>query len=361
MEQSETKTRRPGLSGIMRACNEGRFIGTSIDCVIDALDELIIVYNSCTDDTEVILKQKIEQYGDKIKTYPYNHKIYFSNLTPEEYDYAVSLPDDSPELFCNQCNFVLDHTSYLYAVIIDPDQFYFADEVKKWRLACMGVNAECKIMQRVTAQLFRYWFALYRRISLKTGKVCSVLMPDWLVNLCASSYIAYGRKMLAEGKASIAWSGINVYVEDENVFVPYDFQNVHPPYNGEGDHVLFRISPETRFRKYLVPGNKTKVLESMYNPYPMIFAGPMWFHLHANRDYCAKKVSKMKQENPDLFVDADKFTYFSYKDSMKHMRNGIPTLFQQTLFLLVHKIGMPTVRRNLKLLRPYILKAVSKN
>ena len=43
---------------------------------------------------------------------------------------------------------------------------------------------------------------------------------------------------------------------------------------------------------------------------------------------------------------------------MKLMRNGIPTLFQRTLFLLVHKMGMPAVKRNLKQLRPYILQAI---
>ena len=47
---------RPGLTGFMRAKNEGRFIGVCIDSVIDALDELIVVYNDCTDDTEAVLR-----------------------------------------------------------------------------------------------------------------------------------------------------------------------------------------------------------------------------------------------------------------------------------------------------------------
>ena len=105
-----------------------------------------------------------------------------------------------------------------------------------------------------------------------------------------------------------------------------------------------------------MPGDKTKVLEFFNNPYPMFFSGPMWFHLHANRDYCIDKVSKMKQENPELFVPVDDFLTYSYNDSLKKMKNGIPTLFQRTLFLLVHKLGMPSVRRNLSLLRPIILR-----
>lgn len=351
----------PGLSGIMRAKNEGRFIGTCIDCIIDSLDELVVVYNECTDNTEAILKSKVEKYGDKLKIYRYNHKVLFSNLTPEEYKYAVSLPEDSPELFCTQCNLSLDNISYQYVVIIDPDQFYFADEVKKWRDVCRGGNVKLNILESITAQLFMGWFSLYRFLSLKAGKVCNWLLPEWLVRMCVPSYIEYGRMMLQKGKMAIAWSGINVFVEEDKVFIPYDYRNIHPPYNGEGDHVLLKVSAKTRFEKYLIPGDKTKVLEHLNNPYPMIFAGPMWFHLHANRDYCAAKVSDMKRENPDLFIDADKFVDFSYKDSMKRMHNGIPTLFQRTLFLLVHKMGMPVVRKNLKQLRPYILQAVKKN
>ena len=33
------KSLRLGLSGIIRAKNEGRFIGSCIDCIIDSLDE----------------------------------------------------------------------------------------------------------------------------------------------------------------------------------------------------------------------------------------------------------------------------------------------------------------------------------
>lgn len=358
MYSGKQKSLLPGLSGLMRAKNESQFIGTCIDTVIDALDELIVVYNDCTDETEAILRMKVKQYGDKLKIYPFNHKVLVSNLTPEEYEYVVSLPEDSPRLHCTQCNYALDHASYQYAVKIDPDQIYFADEVKKWRDVCGGKNISVNILQKTVGQCFRLWFSFYRRVSVKSGRVCTFLMPNWFVRLCAQSYIAYSRKMLQKGKVSIAWSGINVFVENDKIFIPYDYKNVHPPYNGEGDLVLFKVSNETRFTRYLVPGDKTKVLEHMNNPYPMIFAGPMWFHLHANRDYCEAKVSEMKRENPELFVEADEFMNFSYKDSMKRMRNGIPTLFQRTLFLLVHKMGMPAVKRNLKQLRPYILQVI---
>ena len=355
MHNERIKSLRPGLTGFMRAKNEGRFIGVCIDSVIDALDELIVVYNDCTDDTEAVLREKVKQYGGKVRIYAFNHRIYFNNLTPEEYDYALSLPENSPHLFCTQSNAALDHATFQYAVKIDADQIYFADEVQKWRDACCGIDVSVTAVQKMVAVSFRAWISFYRRISLLSGSVCSWLMPDWLVSIVAKAYIAYARHQLHVGKASIAWSGINVFVEDGKIFVPYDYRNVHPPYNGEGDLVLFKISPETKFTKLLVPGDKTRVLEYMNNPYPMWFCGPMWFHLHANRDYCEAKVSEMRRENPELFVDADAFLDFSYKDSLKLMRNGIPTLFQRTLFLLVHKINMAAVRRNLPRYRNAII------
>ena len=350
------KSRKEGLSGIMRVKNEGKFVGACIDVVIDALDELIVVYNDCTDDTEDILRAKVKQYGDRVKIFPFNNNILYSNLTLEQYEYALSLPEDSPRLYCTQCNYALEQANYQYAVKIDPDQLYFADEVSAWREACIGKNVSINVLQLAVATLFRLWISFYRRVSTKLGKVCDSLMPDWLIKVCKGPYMAYGRHMLYKGKMSIAWSGVNVFVEDGEIFIPYDFRNVHPPYNGEGDLVLFKISQETKFGRYLVPGDKTKVLEFFNNPYPMFFSGPMWFHLHANRDYCIDKVSKMKQENPELFVPVDDFLTYSYGDSLKKMKNGIPTLFQRTLFLLVHKLGMPSVRRNLSLLRPIILR-----
>ena len=44
-----------GLAGIMRVKNEAGFIEQCVTSCIDALDELIIVYNDCTDDTADIL------------------------------------------------------------------------------------------------------------------------------------------------------------------------------------------------------------------------------------------------------------------------------------------------------------------
>ena len=63
----EQRILKDGLSGFIRAKNEAQFIEACIDSCIDALDELIIVYNDCTDETPEIVERKRKQYPDKIK------------------------------------------------------------------------------------------------------------------------------------------------------------------------------------------------------------------------------------------------------------------------------------------------------
>ena len=50
--------RKRGVSGILRVKNDAEFVGAAIDSCIDALDELVIVYNDCTDDSPRIIKEK---------------------------------------------------------------------------------------------------------------------------------------------------------------------------------------------------------------------------------------------------------------------------------------------------------------
>ena len=63
-----------GISGILRVKNDAEFLAEAIDSCIDALDELIIVYNDCSDESPQIIKEKAHQYS-KIKYYEYKPKI----------------------------------------------------------------------------------------------------------------------------------------------------------------------------------------------------------------------------------------------------------------------------------------------
>jgi hypothetical protein len=178
----------PGVSGMMRVKNDGQFIEACVESCIDALDELIIVWNDCTDNSAEVIERMRQRYPEKIKTYEYKYKVYSTNLTKEEFEYANSLPDDSPNLLCNYYNFALSKVSYKYAVKIDADQMYFSEKLKYW---CDIYRDERKDNRSLTIVIGAIVW-LISMISLKISKYFRIrcIMPRILMNayLC---YIKY--------------------------------------------------------------------------------------------------------------------------------------------------------------------------
>lgn len=340
-----------GLSGFIRAKNEAVFLGSCIDSCIDSLDELVVVYNDCSDKTEEILLNKLKQYPDKLKIYPFNHNILSHNLSKDEFEYAISLPEDSVRLHSTQCNYALSKVSYKYAMKIDPDQVYFADEIAKWRDVCCMEKVQNNILDFILGWFFMMYISLYRRISAKIGYPCLLMIPDWFVIFFKKYYSRYIRCRLQKGNVAISFSGVNLFY-DGTWTIPFDKFNVHPPYNGEGDTLLFKVSSETFFsRKY--DKNKTpyNVVEQFNHPYKVVIAdAPIWFHLHANRTYCYNNVKKVKNEYPELFVLPEDFVNMTYKNIHNKMDFKVPTLYQRILFALVHKMGLNVVKSHLNLL-----------
>jgi len=335
---------------LIRTRNEAHLLGGCIDSVIGALDELIVVYNDCTDDTEAVLAEKQRQYPEKLKVFPYNHRVLSFDLTREEFEYAKTLPDDSPRLYCNQCNYGLSKMQYSYAVKIDADQIYFEDEIKKWRDVCSGnVSVGWKPLH-VLGWFFMMYFTLYRRLSAQTGRPLVGMLPTWLVKTFTVPYIAYAKWRLARGEVSVALSGVNLFKDSDGWYIPFDRYNIHPPYNGSGDTVIFRLTDETYFSRRYSDVISYSVTELFHCPCKMMFSGPVWFHLHANRVYCFEKVKEVKREHPELFVRPTDFLRMSYKEVLRKMDPKVNTLFQRTLFALVHKMGVGVVKRHLWLL-----------
>lgn len=341
--------RKNGLCGLLRTRNEAALLGPCIDSCIDALDELIVVYNDCTDNTKEVLEEKRRQYPDKLRVLTYNHDVLSFDLTLEEFEYTKTLPDDSPRLYCNQCNYGLFKSQYKYVMKIDGDQIYFADEIKRWRDVCCKADSMKWKFSYIWGLFFMLYFSFYRRISVVLDRPALFLLPNFLVHIFIKPYLNYAKWKLSRGEVSIALSGVNLF-KDDKWYIPFDKFNIHPPYNGEGDTVIFRLTDKTYFsRRY---GYKPHYCctEHFNQPYKMMFAGPVWFHLHANRAYCCEKVRKVKQEHPELFIEPEKFVNMTYKQVHNTMDHKVHTLFQRTLFALVHKMGIKTVKNHLWML-----------
>ena len=337
---------KDGLSGILRAKNEARFVSACIESCIDALDELIIVYNDCSDTTPQIIKEKQRKYPDKIKIYPYEHNILAYDLTKDQLEYIIGLPEGSPQLLSTYYNFALSKVSYRYCLKIDADQIYFTDELKKWRDLCHTIP--CWKHSFFIGGIFMNYFSVYRRLSSYFGKPFLRMLPDKLIEKCFTYYKSYAGFQLLKGKAAISLSGLNVF-KDEEWYVPFDGLNIHPPYNGEGDTLIFRLTRNTFFSKFY-NGVSNCVIEKFNCPYKVMYTGPIWFHLHALRENCWHKVKEYKDNNPEQFVPIEKFPLMTYEEVNKKMDHKSHSVYQRTLFALIHKQGCHIIKKYLNLL-----------
>lgn len=82
VDRSHLNRPRPvGVTGLLRVKNDAEFLALCIDSCIEALDELVIVYQPCDDDSPRIIESKRRQYPDKIRTYFYRPVVLSHHLT----------------------------------------------------------------------------------------------------------------------------------------------------------------------------------------------------------------------------------------------------------------------------------------
>ena len=143
---------------------------------------------------------------------------------------------------------------------------------------------------------------------------------------------------------------LTVFNKREDALIYLNKFNIHPPYNGEGDTVIFKLTEKTFFSRRFADRITYSCTELFHNPYKVMFAGPVWFHLHANRAYCCDKVKKVKSEHPELFVSPEKFLRMNSQEVLTKMDPKVNTLFQRTLFALIHKMGIQRIKEHLYLL-----------
>ncbi len=109
--------RRPGISAFMRIRNGQDFLEVTIRSHIRYFDEIVAVYNQCTDKTADILKRLQKEFGtEKLRVVHYLDKVY----PPGSDDHARTAPD-SPNSLVNYYNFALACTRFQYATKLDDD------------------------------------------------------------------------------------------------------------------------------------------------------------------------------------------------------------------------------------------------
>jgi hypothetical protein len=117
-------TREPGISGFMRIRNEAEYLPQSIESHLPYLDELVIVYNRCTDGSDKIIRDYAEKHN-KVKAFHYEPDVY--PMGSKEYHELAAVSIHS---FINYSNYALAKTTKKIVVKIDGDDIAIPNKIK---------------------------------------------------------------------------------------------------------------------------------------------------------------------------------------------------------------------------------------
>lgn len=118
--------RRPGVSGFMRIKNGEEYLEDTIRSHVDFFDEIVAVYNQCTDATEDILLSLQNEFGrDKIRVIEYTDPVH----PPGSELHAATSPE-SPNSLVNYYNFSLAATRCTHATKLDDDHIAIVDSTR---------------------------------------------------------------------------------------------------------------------------------------------------------------------------------------------------------------------------------------
>lgn len=323
----EKENRLSGVSGIMRVKNDAEFISLAIDSCIDALDELIIVYNDCSDESPQIIEQKRLQYPQKIKVFEYTPKVYSVNLTKEEYEFAKSFPPDSEHLLCNYYNYALSKISFQYALKIDADQIYFTEELKAWCDAYRTKRVN-SIFKSLCGAFFWFYVKMTKLLGNRLNRVVP-LIPFGGRSFFIGCYKLFAKNAISLFGAQISLAGLNIFCSNDECFVSMgkcnDQINILPPYNGTGDHLIFEAKSSTYYEPFdsedynRQRSDKFSLIEKFVGDKYPIPVGVFWFHMNAMRKNVRDRVAEVKRTYPEYFVAVEDFLDMDYMRNMEKM------------------------------------------
>lgn len=355
--------RQLGLSGLMRVKDDALTLEASIESCIDALDELIITYNDCTDNSADIIEKKRKEYPDKIKVYPYQYHIYGIRMSREEYEYAKSLPEDSPHLLSSYYNNALSKVNYKYVMKIDADQIYYTERLRYFRKLIQN-NKSSWLGIRIGHFMWeKFW--LYREQPtnyLRTS--IRYWVKVFLYTFFKDCYFRYIFSLLMDNHSYISLSGINMISVDKEWYVTLCSKNANyiMPYNGEGDHLIFEATEDTYYEPWydwvisLDNNTKFNLIERFVFPsHDICSAGLAWIHLKYMRpERYKERMLSLMQEN-DVLVKVEEFSSWSVKKMLSEIGDKLISDNKKTYFSFVHDFDRNIIKVIFSKLTKYIV------
>ncbi|HZQ11160.1 MAG TPA: hypothetical protein VFD70_31605, partial [Anaerolineae bacterium] len=109
--------KKPGLSAIVRLKNEAEFAKAALESIAPFFDEIIIVFNDCTDRTPEIVAEFAECHANRVRAFHYVPQVV--PIATKEHQRT---PSHSPHSIVYYCNFALSKASYQICCKWDGDQ-----------------------------------------------------------------------------------------------------------------------------------------------------------------------------------------------------------------------------------------------
>lgn len=108
--------RQPGVSAFMRIRDGAFSLEAAIRSHINHFDEIVAVYNRCTDATPEILARLSQEFGPRLRTYHYVPSVF-----PPGSEGHRTEPAHSPHSLVNYYNCALSLTRFTHATKLDDD------------------------------------------------------------------------------------------------------------------------------------------------------------------------------------------------------------------------------------------------
>ena len=108
--------RPAGISAFLRVKNGADYIEPTIRSHIRHFDEIVAVFNGCTDATPDILARLAVEFGKRLRVFNYVPEVF----PPGSHNYAAE-PADSPHSLVHYSNFALAQTRYSAVTKLDDD------------------------------------------------------------------------------------------------------------------------------------------------------------------------------------------------------------------------------------------------
>lgn len=108
--------RRPGISGFLRVRNGADFVERALRSHLPHVDEIVAVFNQCTDAAPAILSRLAAEFPEKLWVFDYRPTVF-----PPGSDGHAGEPPNSPHSLVNYYNFALAQTRRTVAFKVDDD------------------------------------------------------------------------------------------------------------------------------------------------------------------------------------------------------------------------------------------------